>query len=412
MKKPQNKEVICLHKPDKWQNATIDLPSSKSISNRVLIIRQLCDQEFNIKGLSRASDTLELINALESNTDIINAGEGGTSYRFLLALLCCLKKDCTLTAEGKMMRRPIAPLVNALRQLGAEINYLEKEGFPPVQIRAAGIQGGKVSIDGSVSSQFISALLMIGPKLKNGLQLNLKSEQVSRPYMQMTLDLMACFGIVYDRHGYAIIIEEQDYIPTDIEIEKDWSAASYFYGWAALSKMKLQLNGLRKQSLQGDAIIAPLMKYLGVATKFTAKGIELSNTGKTRPFLTFDFNDNPDLVPTIAVVCACLRINGRYKGVSHLKHKESDRMHALSTELKKVNCLLEQAGNDWLLSIGKPFPAEVLFSTYNDHRMAMALSLFAAEIPKVYIENLQVVGKSFPGYWDQVKGLGIQLEEK
>jgi 3-phosphoshikimate 1-carboxyvinyltransferase len=416
---------IRLYQPRKHLSGRIALERSKSLSNRALIIRALSGERFPIHHLSGSADTRlleEALNALDSGASLLDAGAGGTTFRFLAALLAFHPGVQTLTGSERMLERPVGPLVEALRRLGARIDYLGKPGFPPLRIGepelAAG--GGKASIASSVSSQFISALLLVGPSLPEGLHLELEGPVVSRPYIDMTLGMMRRFGAQVEASDHAIRVFPGAYAPQPFEVEADWSAASYFYAFAALSESSdLLLEGLREDSLQGDAVLAKKMRQLGVETHFEDGGARLLSSSKpVLPFVEWDFLPNPDLAQTIAVLCAAKGIHGLFSGLETLRIKETDRIAAMQQELQKVGVWLTElparlsprTGKTYFQQEGQArWDGTASFSTYDDHRMAMALSALGFLGP-IRIEAPGVVEKSYPHFWEDLNSLGFVIE--
>ncbi len=414
--------IYQVSKKDRQINGEITLDGSKSISNRVLIIRALCDDDFEIEHLSTSRDTQTLQKLITSEDKFLYAGAAGTTFRFMTAYLSLKEGTQVLTGSQRMKMRPIGVLVNALRQLGASIEYLEKEGFPPLKIGELQIgKTNQIMIPANVSSQFISALLMIAPSLPRGLILQLSGKIVSRPYIEMTLKLMAFFGIEYEWQDDLIKISPQKYIAKNFKVEADWSAASYYYSIAAFSEYTdLQLNGLWKTSVQGDAVIAEMMKQFGVLTTFNRKGILLKKSRKPPP-LTFEWNflNCPDIAQSLAVICAGLGVKSIFSGLETLRIKETDRISALQNELKKIGVsfskvqppLTENDDQECFLIEGKTQIDRLIFKTYNDHRMAMAFTPLAM-FDKILLEDSLVVEKSYPGFWNDLKKLGFLIKEK
>lgn len=398
----------------------VELAGSKSISNRVLIIRALCGEEFPIGRLADARDTELLLQLLRSKDQLRDAGAAGTTFRFMAAYLSGQPGVQVLTGAERMKQRPIGGLVDALRRLGADIAYLEKEGYPPLRIGEASRfgQAGRLSIAAGTSSQYISALLMIAPTLPEGLELRLEGKVVSRPYIEMTLKLMRYFGVCHSWEGDAIKIPPQAYQPRPFEVEADWSAASYYYAMAAFAEeAELQLHGLFKDSVQGDAVLAEMMAAFGVQTTYHSSGIFLAKKKVVLPqAFEWDFLRCPDLAQTLAVVCAGLGVEGWFTGLDTLRIKETDRIAALQTELARVGCrmtaappgLAPRAGRHYFRIEGKAkaegMPA---FATYEDHRMAMAFTPLSMLGP-IQIQDPMVVAKSYPGFWEAIKQLGFE----
>ncbi|MCO6487471.1 MAG: 3-phosphoshikimate 1-carboxyvinyltransferase [Phaeodactylibacter sp.] len=399
----------------------VTLAGSKSISNRALIIRALCGESFPIHRLANARDTELLLHLLQSESRVRDAGAAGTTYRFMAAFLSRQPGVQILTGTERMKNRPVGLLVDALRQLGAEISYLEKEGYPPLRIGAASSFGSvsALSIAAGTSSQYISALLMIAPTLPGGLSLHLEGQVVSRPYIEMTLQLMQYFGVQHQWEGNTIRVPPQRYLPRPFRVEADWSAASYYYAMAAFAdEAHIQLNGLFEDSVQGDAVLAGMMTAFGVRTSFNENGVLLSK----RPFppppvFEWDFLRCPDLAQTLAAVCCGLGVEGRFTGLETLRIKETDRIAALQAELAKVNCRLEalpagkapQPGREFYVTKGKArVEGKPVFATYEDHRMAMALAPLAM-MGSIGIEDPMVVAKSYPNFWEDLEKMGFDI---
>lgn len=410
--------VFTLTKKSPVLDGSIELSGSKSISNRVLIIRALCDDFFDIQRLASAKDTDTLQVLLRSGESLLDAGAAGTTYRFMTAYLATQPAEQILTGSERMKQRPIGILVDALRQLGAQIDFLEQEGYPPLRIGESKNWGfnNSVRIAAGTSSQYISALLMIAPILPNGLELQLVGKLVSRPYIEMTLALMQYFGVSHVWEGDRISIAPQSYQARPFVVEADWSAASYYYAMVALAdQARLQLNGLFQNSLQGDAVLAEMMEAFGVRTSFNETGVLLEKEASSMPdFFEWDFIRCPDLAQTIAVVCAALGVPARFTGLETLSIKETDRIAALQQELGKVNVVLESAGTmpdgkDYFAIRGKTrFEGVPIFDTYEDHRMAMAFAPLALQHP-IQIAEPMVVEKSYPEFYEDMKGIGFEV---
>ena len=409
MSKP---ELIQILPATKLASATIHLPGSKSIANRILIMRELTDAPIRISNLPDSDDVRLLNNILKNAADIEDCGAGGTTFRFLLALRAFQGKKVLLTGSEQLMQRPVVPLVKALRELGAVLRFTGVKGFPPISILAAEMKGGYISIDSDVSSQFISALMLIAPFLPGGLEIKLKGKPVSISYIMMTASLMKKFGAEVQMKGELITISEGNYNEQDFSIPPDWSAASYFYGMAACYPgCNLKLHNLTEDGLQGDAILVELMKSFGVETKFTTNGATIRSEGVSADYFTFDFSNCPDLAQTIAVVAAVKGIAASLTGLSTLRVKETDRLTALKIELEKTGVRVTIT-NSTIAITGKANPQKIsaaIFETYNDHRMAMSLSILAASGATVSVANSGAVTKSFPDFWNQLTKLGIKV---
>lgn len=396
---------------------TIQLPASKSISNRALIINALARGTTPPCNLSDCDDTLVMIKALAENNETIDIMAAGTAMRFLTAYLSTVQGTHILTGTERMQQRPIQILVNALRELGAQIEYAGKEGFPPLRIHGTELKGNELTLKGNVSSQYISALLMIGPVLKNGLRLHLTGEIISLPYINLTLQLMKEFGAKAAwTSGNSIEVAPQPYTPVSFMVESDWSAASYWYQIAALSEQaEIELMGLFRNSYQGDSRGAEVFSRLGITTEFTHEGVLLKKSNRLVEQLNEDFVDIPDLAQTFAVTCCLLDIPFRFTGLQSLKIKETDRIFALKTELRKLGYLLQDVQDSILIWDGERCQPEAqpVIQTYEDHRMAMAFAPAALRFPGMRIAEPQVVTKSYPTYWENLQqaGFGIEMKE-
>lgn len=393
--------------------ATIQLPASKSISNRALIINALAESNCTPNNLSDCDDTRVMIKALTQDEETIDIMAAGTAMRFLTAYLSVTPGERIITGTARMQQRPIQILVNALRELGAEISYTNNEGFPPLHIKGVELKGNEITLKGNVSSQYISALLMIGPALKNGLTLHLNGEIISRPYINLTLQLMQDFGAKAAwTSSDSISVAPQPYTSIPFTVESDWSAASYWYQIAALSpKTEIELLGLFRNSYQGDSRGAEVFSRLGITTEFTTKGVKLKKTGKAPERLEEDFIDIPDLAQTFVVTCALMNIPFRFTGLQSLKIKETDRIAALKNELKKLGYVIKEENDSILMWNGERCEPEEtpVIATYEDHRMAMAFAPAIICHPTMQIADPQVVTKSYPGYWKDLKQAGFQI---
>ncbi len=365
-----------------------------------------------LTNLSEANDTVLMRQLINSSDPVLDVEDAGTTMRFLTAYLAVQGQEKVITGTDRMKLRPIGLLVDALRVLGARISYLEKEGFPPLKIE--GFEGQKtnqLTIRGDVSSQYISALMMIAPTLPKGLTLTLTGKVGSKPYIDMTASLMRKFGVEVQVNENVIEVGPQPYKPCDYRIEADWSAASYWFAFTALAdQAEITLPNITMRSFQGDRVIADLMEQLGV--KSEPRGNNLLLTKKeAHTELTFDFTHCPDLAQTVAVVCAAKGIHGTFTGLESLRIKETDRIHALHQELQKIGAQLIETGSSWKLVPTHNIPETIpTINTYLDHRMAMAFAPLAT-LRDIVIENPTVVRKSYPGYWDDLKTVGFTLAE-
>lgn len=407
--------------PERIQ-ATINLPASKSISNRVLMIHALAGGDTLPDNLSDCDDTEVIIRALTAMPYEIDIKAAGTAMRFMTAYLSVTEGKHLLTGTDRMKRRPIAPLVNALRYLGADIRYAGETGFPPLIINGKTLEGGRLEVPGNISSQYISALLMIGPALKEGLELHLTGEIISRPYIDLTLWTMQEFGAEAEWTDMDIItVRPQVYKSHPYLIENDWSASSYWYEMLALqgaSGSSIKLKGLTDGSKQGDSVVKYLFSLLGVKTTFDNKEegqpttVTLTRHRCLLPRLDYDFTGSPDLAQTFVVTCALLDIPFTFTGLASLKIKETDRIEALKAEMKKLGYLIKDENNNTLRWEGERCtPSLQPIDTYEDHRMALAFAPAACRFPGLRINNPGVVSKSYPHYWDDLRKAEFNIEE-
>ncbi|WP_282778068.1 3-phosphoshikimate 1-carboxyvinyltransferase [Phaeodactylibacter xiamenensis] len=410
--------TLTLSRPEGTLTGEITLAGSKSISNRALMIRALSGADFPIHKLANARDTVLLEALLQTTDHTLDAGAAGTTFRFLTAYLSMQPGEQVLTGTERMKQRPIGVLVDALRKLGAKIDYLEQQGYPPLRIGAPDGFGkaNTLSIAANTSSQYISALLMLAPTLPEGLRLQLEGEIVSRPYIEMTLSLMSYFGVSHQWEGQTIIVPPQSYVGKPFTVEADWSAASYYYAMAAIApETDLRLNGLFRESVQGDAVLSEMMTEFGVETHFDEAGVRLKKrAGAEVPDeFTWDFLKCPDLAQTLAVCCAAVGTSGTFCGLETLRIKETDRILALQQELQKVNANLIElpptGERTYFQTQGKTlFGSTPTFATYEDHRMAMAFAPLAMQHP-IEIEEPEVVVKSYPDFWKDLQKIGFEV---
>jgi 3-phosphoshikimate 1-carboxyvinyltransferase len=394
-------------------SGSVRLPSSKSESNRALIIQALSGASSDLHNLSEANDTQLLMRLLQEQGAVINAEDAGTVMRFLTAYYAVTGQYKTLTGTPRMCQRPIGVLVEALRELGARIEYGGEEGYPPLELKGMDVHKpflAELSVRGDISSQYISALLMIAPCLPHGLSLRLIGKVNSRPYIAMTLSLMEHFGVTARFEDDLVQVTPQRYQPNAFTVESDWSAASYWYSMAALAQeAEVVLLGLKEKSFQGDRAIVDIMDHLGVHTEFREEGVLLTKK-EARPHLAYNFADCPDLAQTVAVTGAALGVLVEMTGLESLRIKETDRIAALQQELRKIGADLEDKG-DGLFVIGthRSHPHQMLsFDTYEDHRMAMALAPLALR-SEVNIHEPSVVRKSYPGFWKDLNRMGFAV---
>lgn len=405
-----------IHAPAASWKTSVQLPASKSICNRALILNALSYSPYEIQNLSDCDDTDVMVKALNSNDSHFDVKAAGTAMRFLTAFLSKVFGEWTITGTERMKNRPIRILVDALNAVGAKIEYLEKEGFPPLRIMGSALQGGEISLDGGVSSQYISALLMIAPLMEKGLTLHLQGKVISKPYIHLTLQLMKQYGVESEWVGSTIKVAPQSYRPLPYTVESDWSAASYWYEMMALSQQaEIELKGLFKESLQGDAAGAKLFAQLGVATDYKAGGVVLRKNGNVCQKLIYDFVNEPDLAQTFVTTCAFMNIPFRFTGLQSLKIKETDRIEALKCELRKLGYVLTDTNGSILEWNGERCEPEAhpVITTYEDHRMAMAFAP-ASLVRKEGIEiaHPEVVSKSYPHFWENLESAGFVVESR
>ena len=376
--------------PTKVVECEINLPSSKSISNRLLIIQSLCKENFTIENLSDSDDTKYLQRAFLSQENTIDVEHAGTSFRFLTSYFSIQNgQEFILTGSDRMKERPIKELVSVLQKMGAKIEYLENEGFPPLKIIGTDLEGGKIEIDGDVSSQFITSILLIAPTLENGIELKILGELVSKPYVEMTLKLMKEFGIESDWTNNIITINHQKYIPKDYTVEADWSAASFWFEIASLSKRcNIRLNGLQQNSTQGDKKSIEIFNNLGVDSIFENGKLILTKNQTISPFQTYNLIETPDLYQPLRCTLFSKKIEANFSGIQTLKDKETDRVISLETELNKLNSIK-------------------IIDTHKDHRMAMSVAPLCLKFGKLQINDVEVVSKSYPDFWKDLKKSGF-----
>ena len=401
-------------------NAQIMLPASKSISNRALIINALANGTHPLENLSDCDDTQVMLRALQAQPgETIDIMAAGTAMRFLTAYLSVTPGDRIITGTQRMKQRPIGILVDALRELGANIEYVEKEGFPPLRIQGTTLTKSHISLPGNISSQYISALLMIAPTLKNGLQVTLTGDIISRPYIDLTLQLMKDFGAQASwLNDHELKVEPQPYRSTPYYIEGDWSAASYWHEIVALSKdATITLPSLFRKSYQGDSKMADQFAQLGARTSYKENGITILKPKMVdisqAIHVNLDFTNQPDLAQTFVVTCALQNITFRFTGLQTLKIKETDRIAALICEMKKLGYVLHEAEDSILYWNGERCERSYeAIDTYEDHRMAMAFAPACLVLPDICINNPHVVSKSYPRYWDDLKAAGFIIKEE
>ncbi|HEX8039011.1 MAG TPA: 3-phosphoshikimate 1-carboxyvinyltransferase [Chryseosolibacter sp.] len=399
-------DTIALRQQTSISGIVRNLPASKSISNRVLILNALSGGRSALHNLSDANDTQLMLKLVGDQGKTIDVEDAGTTMRFLTAYFSVTNQHKIITGTARMKERPIGILVDALRALGADIEYLERPGFPPLEIKQfSGQKNRSLRIRGDVSSQFISALMMVGPTLPQGLDLTLEGKVGSRPYIAMTASLMELFGVRCEVGDKQVTIPHHSYHPCEFTVESDWSGASYWFSFAALAaEAEIFLPRLSVHSLQGDSAIRNIMESLGVHSEMEGALMKLTKTAHSKK-LSWDFTHCPDLAQTVAVVCAAKRIEGDFTGLESLRIKETDRIAALQNELKKIGADLVEEKDRWKLVPSPSLPPKAFFNTYKDHRMAMAFAPLST-LMDVEIENPSVVKKSYPKFWEDVRASG------
>jgi len=404
-------------------SAIITLPASKSISNRALIIYALSGGRMLPQNLSDCDDTDVIIKALRYMPEEINIKAAGTAMRFMTAYLSVMRGTHVITGTERMKHRPIGILVDALRSLGADISYVGEEGYPPLRITGNRLKGGALEIAGNMSSQYISALLMIGPVLEKGLELKLTGDIISRPYIDLTLWMMGEFGADAEwTSNDTITVKPKPYVSREYFIENDWSGASYWYEMMAITNdrdAEIKLTGLKDGSKQGDSVVRYIFSLLGVKTVFESKKstkpqtVTIKSNGRCVPKLEYDFINSPDLAQTFVVTCAAKGIPFHFKGLSTLKIKETDRIEAMKKEMRKLGYVIEDRNNCELLWDGKTCEPQLEkgIDTYEDHRMALAFAPYALKSGSLIINNPKVVTKSYPHFWKNLQEAGFEIEE-
>ncbi|MDB5158816.1 MAG: 3-phosphoshikimate 1-carboxyvinyltransferase [Mucilaginibacter sp.] len=421
---------ILLTKTTRSVNGEVHLTGSKSECNRALIIEALSNDKVRVENISDAADAVTLSKVLgltlqtvgyesqpithQLEHKVVNIGPAGTAMRFLTAYYTLQDEEVVLTGSERMKQRPIGILVDALRKLGAEISYEENEGFPPIRIKGNIQQAtNSISIKGNISSQYITALLLIAPKLPQGLELHIEGDLTSRPYVEMTLAMLEQAGIRHEWNDNVISIAHQEFKETILPVEPDWSAASYWYAIAALADTAdLFLHGLTQYSKQGDSVITEIMANFGITSQFRDGGVHLVKEAKPIIRKIFDLKECPDLAQTIIVVCTALNHEATFTGLETLKIKETDRIKALQNELGKMGVKLIEKGEVYKLDCSEKFiPHRMFINTYDDHRMAMAFAPLALVIPELEVEDALVVEKSYPAFWTDLEKVGFEVKD-
>ena len=388
---------------------SVDLESSKSISNRLLIIKELCKTKFEIQNLSNATDTKilnEILDSLETKKEI-NFEDAGTALRFAIAFLATKKGIWRVSGSKRMHERPIKPLIDSLVKLGANIHYLENKGFPPIEIKSKKLTSRKLSLPGNISSQFISALLMIAPTIKDGLNLEITSKVLSKPYIDMTLGLMSEFGIEYVWENNLIKVNEQNYLSKNMKVENDWSSASFWYSFLALSKSgEIKIPNLSANSLQGDSVLSIIYSKLGIKTEFNEDSVIISKTKSIAKEIELDLSNYPDLALPIIVTCAGLGTKAYLMGLESLKIKESNRLECIKKELSKfnINCEIDSTSIKIIENQNIVQPISII-ECHNDHRIVMSIAPLCMKVDSIKFDDKEVVNKSYPKFWEDFNRL-------
>ena len=394
--------------------SAIVISGSKSESNRLLLLKAL-HPNIQIRNLSNSDDSQVMQDALKSESKVVDIHHAGTAMRFLTAYFAIQEgREITLTGSSRMKERPIKILVDALNSLGANISYLENQGFPPLRIKGKKLTNNKISILANTSSQYITALLLIGSKLENGIELTLEGEITSIPYINMTLSLLNEIGIItsFEENTIRVLPTAQPQQPMALTVESDWSSASYFYSIVALSEegTSIKLSSYKKNSLQGDSVLAEMYKSFGVETLYEGDTISLKKISRALPSINFDLIKSPDIAQTIAVTAFGLGLKCDLYGLHTLKIKETDRLLALKAEIEKLGGTVEVTDKSLHLASFSGAFKQVAINTYNDHRMAMAFAPLALKT-SIMIKDAEVVSKSYPDFWDHLKAIGFQISQ-
>ncbi|PWA06423.1 3-phosphoshikimate 1-carboxyvinyltransferase [Flavobacterium psychrotolerans] len=405
---------LLLHSQFTIRNSQLSITGSKSETNRLLLLQALYPN-ITLANTSNSDDSEVMQKALIGNEEVIDIHHAGTAMRFLTAYFAVNEgREVVLTGSARMQERPIKILVEALEQLGAQISYEKEVGYPPIRIKGQKITASKVTMAANVSSQYISALLLIAPKLENGLELTLEGEITSVPYIKMTLALLNDLNIQTSFEGNSIKVYPKQEVETKImTVESDWSSASYFFSLVALSQdSSIALTSYKESSLQGDSALVAIYKQMGVETIFEGNKITLIKQPNFIPqTLNLELNNTPDIAQTIVVTCLGLGIGCCLTGLHTLKIKETDRLEALRIEMTKLGASISVTNDSLTLESSSKINSNIKIATYNDHRMAMAFAPLALKVP-IIIENAEVVSKSYPDFWEDLKGLGFKISEK
>lgn len=407
-------QKISISFPEKRPFAgAIKMGGSKSEANRLLILNAFYDNVLTLENLSNSNDSDLMMAALASQEEEIDIHHAGTAMRFLTAFFACKEgREVLLTGSSRMKERPIAVLVDALCALGSSIEYTENAGFPPLKIKGKQLEGGEINVSASTSSQYLTALLLMAPKMKQGLKLNLEGKITSKPYLEMTVSLLRSVGVIVEWQGNKIKVSPKDSIESQtVRVESDWSSASYHYSLVALGGGEIKLSNYKKESLQGDKALVDIYKrYFGIETYFLGHEIILRKEREPfEGFVELNLNHCPDIAQTIACTCVGLKKKAEFTGLETLRIKETDRLFALKEELKPFGADVEITDSTLSILGFAAGDEKIVVSTYNDHRMAMSFAPLAIFNP-ISIENPEVVSKSYPDFWDHLEGLGATLE--
>lgn len=405
--------LLNTNSPFTIDNSQLNITGSKSETNRLLLLKALFPN-LTLANTSNSDDSEVMEKALKGNDEIVDIHHAGTAMRFLTAYFAVNEgREVVLTGSQRMTERPIKVLVEALQQLGAQISYEKEAGYPPIRIKGQKITANKVSIPANVSSQYISALLLVAPKLENGIELTLVGEITSVPYIKMTLALLNDLNIQTSFEGNVIKVYPKQEVESKVmTVESDWSSASYFFSIAALSnEASIGISSYKETSLQGDSALVQLYAEMGIESKFNDNQLTLTKKSNFTPKdVTFDLNNTPDIAQTIVVTCFGLGIGCHLTGLHTLKIKETDRLEALRIEMTKLGANISVTNDSLTLIATKEIKSKVKIATYNDHRMAMAFAPLAIKVP-IIIENAEVVSKSYPDFWKDLGALGFETIE-
>ena len=396
------------------KESSVQITGSKSESNRLLLLKALYPT-IQLENVSNSDDSVLMTEALKTNSNIVDIHHAGTAMRFLTAYFSIQEgREVTLTGSKRMKERPVQILVEALKELGAAISYVENEGFPPIKVKGKKLTNNKVSLQANVSSQYISALLLIASKLENGIELTLEGEITSVPYINMTLSLLDEIGVESSFVGNTIKVKPNTQKPTPktLTVESDWSSASYYFSMAALSEVgtKITLSSYKENSLQGDSVLVEIYKHFGIQTSFKNNTVVLEKISTDLKPFTYNLTNAPDIAQTIAVTCFALGLDCDLTGLHTLKIKETDRLVALKTEIEKLGGRVRITDKSLHLAASNRIKEFVPIATYNDHRMAMAFAPLALKTP-IIIEDAEVVSKSYPTFWEDLKSIGFKITE-